>query len=187
MSLKAAFILVCLGTSIISIGPASAARSPKSQQPSTPVAHQDATNDLSVVVGRSIILDCASPIQRVSLGLGGVAEATVITHTEILLNGKAAGETSLILWEKGGNREFFNVTVRPSQAGSDDRLDSLRRELKKELPGQTLKISSENGSIFLSGTVHDLESSARAERIAAVDGKVVNLLNVEVPLAEPQI
>jgi pilus assembly protein CpaC len=151
------------------------------------VSNQDAANDLSVVVGKSVLLDCAQPVERVSVGLGGIAEATAISPVEILVNGKAAGETSLILWEKGGNREFFNVTVRAGIAASNDRLETIRRELNRELPGQSLQVHGENGAVFLSGTVQDLDSSDRAVHIASVAGKVVNLLKVEVPAAEPQI
>ncbi|MFP5234256.1 MAG: type II and III secretion system protein family protein [Acidobacteriota bacterium] len=152
-----------------------------------PVEREDATNDLSVVVGRTVLLDCAQPVERVAIGLGGFAEATPISPTEIMVNGKTAGETSLILWEKGGNREFFNVTVRPSNYGAVDQLADIRRELRMQLPGQAIKISTANGTIFLSGTAKDLTSSNRAEQIAGVAGKVVNLLNVDVPKSKPQI
>lgn len=148
---------------------------------------QDISNDLSVVVGRSVLLDCAQAVQRVAVGTAGIAEATVISPTEILVNGKAAGETSLILWERGGSREFFNLTVRSSQASVIDGLESVRRELNRELPGQAIKVNGEDGSIFLSGTAKDLNSSDRAVKIATAAGKVVNLLNVEVPEAQPQI
>ena len=68
-----------------------------------------------------------------------------------------------------------------------DKLDWLRRELRTELPGQTLRVTSDNGLIFLRGTVKDLTSSARAVEIASTAGKVMNLLYVDVPPAEPQI
>src|SRR6266481_3336941 len=103
-------------------------------QGQAPVIHaaagtrQDAANDLSVVVGKSVLLDCALPVERVAVGLGGIAEAAAISPVEILVNGKAQGETSLILWEKGGNREFFNVKVRADAAATNDRLDTIRRE-----------------------------------------------------------
>lgn len=147
----------------------------------------DSSNNLSVAVGKSIILDCATPVERVAVGLGGVVEATAVSPQEILVNGKAPGETSLILWEKGGNREFFNVAVRPGLSASGDRLDLIRRELNHQLPGQELEVSGENGAVFLSGTVKDLTSSDRAVQIASVAGKVVNLLNVEVPAPEAQV
>jgi pilus assembly protein CpaC len=106
---------------------------------------------------------------------------------QIMLNGKTPGETSLIVWQQGGERQFFNVQVHASNFAVDDRLDSLRRELRTELPGQTLRVTSENGLIFLRGTVKDLTSSDRAVQIASTAGKVVNLLYVDVPPAEPQI
>ncbi len=164
--------------------PAQVARS--AHHPSA-VARQDSSNEVAVIVGKSVVLDCAMPVERVAVGLGGIAEAMAISPTEILVNGKAAGETSLILWEKGGNREFFNIVVRAGSGAVNDRLDAIRRELNRQLPGQLVRVSGENGAVFLSGTVKDLTSSDRAAQIAGVAGKVVNLLNVEVPAADPQI
>ena len=184
MKTRASFLLASLSL-LATLPPQSYASSPLGQ--SSHVEQQDATNDLSVVAGRSVLLDCAQPVQRVAVGTAGIAEATAISPTEIMVNGKAPGETTLILWEKGGSREFFNVTVRASQSAGNDRLDSVRRELKKELTDQPIKVSAENGTVFLSGTVKDLTSSDRAVQIASVAGKVVNLLNVEVPAGQPQI
>jgi pilus assembly protein CpaC len=151
------------------------------------ISTQESTNDLTVAVGKSVLVDCAHPIQRVAIGLGDYAVASAVTPTEILLNGKAAGDTSLIIWEVGGERQFFNVSVRPASALTSDRMEALRRELRTELPGQTVKMTSDGGNIFLRGTVRDLGSSDRAVQIASTAGKVVNLLNVEVPRPDPQI
>jgi pilus assembly protein CpaC len=148
---------------------------------------QDSTNEVAVAVGKSLLIDTARPIARVAVGIGDVAEATVVTPTEIMINGKAPGETSLIIWDSRGGRQFFNITVRPSSAVTTDNLDAIRRELSLELPGQRLKVTSENNMVFLRGTVNDLNGSARAVQIASTGGKVVNLLNVNVPAADPQI
>ena len=147
----------------------------------------DSTNDVAVAVGKSLLIDTARPIARVAVGLGEIAEANAVSPTEIIVNGKAAGETSLIIWDRRGGRQFFNITVRPSSAVSSDNIDSIRRELAAELPGQPLKISVENNTVFLRGTVKDLNASARAVQIASSGGKVVNLLNVNIPASEPQI
>ncbi len=151
------------------------------------VPNQDSANDLSVAVGKSVVLDLARPVTRIVVGLGEFAQAAAVTPTQVLVNGKAPGETTLILWDTSGGRQFFNVTVRPSTYATNDRLDSIRRELRTELPGQDLRISSEDGNIFLRGTVKDLSSSNRAVTIASTGGKVVNLLNVNVPAPERQI
>ncbi len=148
---------------------------------------QDSSNDLSVSVGKSVVLDLAKPITRIVVGLGDFAEALAMSPTQVLVNGKAPGETTLILWDASGGRQFFNVSVRASNFVSNDRLESLRRELRTELPGQALKVSEADGNIFLRGTVRDLNSSERAVTIAATAGKVVNLLNVDVPAGDPQI
>jgi len=168
-------------------GPNTQAQTPAPASPPAAVSAQDSTNDLEVAVGKSVLVDCALPIERVAVGSSDLAEATAVSPTEIMLNGKAAGDTSLIVWQQGGGRQFFNVQVRASNFVQNDRLDSLRRELRTELPGQTLRVTSDNGLIFLRGTVKDLNSSDRAVQIASTGGKVVNLLYVEVPPAEPQI
>ncbi len=161
---------------------AQSAPSPLAATPS-----QDSTNDLSVTVGKTVLVDCAQRIARVALGLGDIAQASAVSPTEIMVNGKAPGETSLIIWDIHGGRQFFNVTVRPMPTLSSDSLDAVRRELKTELPGDTIKVSYDNNTVFLRGDVKDLTSSRRAVEIASTAGKVVNLLDVDVPSSDPQI
>jgi pilus assembly protein CpaC len=173
-------LVLCAGQSL---------RAQASPSPSQPAgaSFQDSANELSVAVGKTVLVDCVRPVTRVAIGLGDVAEASVVTPTEIMVNGKTAGETSLIIWDDRGGRQFFNVTVRNSSAALQSNIDSIRRELRTELPGQPLNLSVENGVIYLRGTVKDLTSSARAVQIASTAGKVVNLLNVNVPASKPQI
>ena len=148
---------------------------------------QDSANELSVAVGKTVLVDCALPISRVSIGQGDMAEVHATSPTEVMVQGKAPGETSLIIWDIHGGRQFFNVTVRPSASALHDNLDAIRRELRSEFPGDSLRVSAENGAIFLRGTVKDLTSSDRAVKIASTGGKVVNLLNVSMPASDPQI
>jgi pilus assembly protein CpaC len=159
---------------------------PPPVQPAS-ASSQDSANELSVAVGKTVLVDCALPIMRVAIGQGDIAEVRATSPTEVMVEGKAPGETSLIIWDTRGGRQFFNVTVRAGVTSVHDNLDAIRRELKAELPGDTLRVSSENGSIFLRGTVKDLNSSDRAVKIASTGGKVVNLLNVSVPASDPQI
>ena len=193
MKVKAGITIVCFCAWLLILCAESTAQTqsprplyqPPTQSPG--VSNQDSTNELFVAVDKSVLVDVARPVQRIAVGLGEFAEATAISPSEILVNGKAPGETSLIVWEAGGGRQFFNVIVRPSAAAANDRMEALRRELKAELPEQQVKASFENGQIFLRGTVKDLNSSDRAVQIASTGGKVVNLLYVNVPSADPQI
>ena len=163
------------------------AQAPAPVAPQSGTTNQDSTNDLSLAVGKSVVLDLARPVTRIVVGLGDFAQAQAVSPTQILLSGKAAGETSLIVWDQSGGRQFFNVTVRPSTFAASDQLEGVRRELRAELPGQSVKVSLDNGMVFLRGTVNNLNSSERAVTIASTAGKVVNLLNVNVPAPEPQI
>ncbi len=140
-----------------------------------------------MTVGKAVLVDTAQPVQRVAVGVGDIVEAMAVSPTEIMLSGKAPGETSLIIWDIRGGRQFFNVTVRPSNLTNGDTLDSIRRELRTELPNQNVRVTLDNGNIFLRGTVKDLTSSQRAVEIASIAGKVVNLMDVNVPSSDPQI
>jgi len=151
------------------------------------VASQDTERELTVVVGRSTIVDTTHPVKRITVGLGDYAEASAISPTEVLVNGKAAGETSLILWDVTGARQFIRVSVTADTLAAEDHLESVRRELKTEMPDSALTVSASNGNIFLRGTVKDLNSSDRAVAIAGTAGKVVNLLYVQVPPGDPQV
>jgi pilus assembly protein CpaC len=142
-----------------------------------------APRDLFVTVGKSLVMDIAEGIQRVSVANSDLAEALVVTPREVLVNGKAPGETSLILWQQGGNRFIFDLNVR----GSATALEAVRRELATELPGQEVSITVEQGNVFLRGTVKDLTSAERAASIAGTLGKIINLLNVNVPPTDGQI
>jgi pilus assembly protein CpaC len=145
--------------------------------------HSQAARDLFVTVGKSLVVDSPVNIQRVSVGNGELAEALAVNPREVLVNGKGVGETSIIIWQQGGNRLFFDLTVRPS--GS--KLSAIQQQLDRELGGQDIKVSLENETPFLHGTAKDVTSAERALAIASTLGKTVNLLHVMVPPTEAQI
>jgi pilus assembly protein CpaC len=134
-----------------------------------------------------MIIDSALPLVRISVGTGDIAEGTAISPRELLLSGKTPGVTSLIIWQEGGSRRFFDITVVASSNLTDRRIEGTQREIDKELPGQNVNLSFENETLFLRGTVKDMTSADRAVSIASTLGKTVNLLYVDVPPPEAQI
>ena len=147
----------------------------------------EAPSELSVTVGKSLIVNSAAAIDRVSVGYGDVAEATPVSPREVLINGKSPGDTSLIIWQQGGGKLFFDLTVRPNMTRTEERVDTIRRQLKKELPQQDVNLTYENDIVFLRGRVKNLVNAERALAIAATLGRVVNLLYVDVPASDEQI
>ncbi len=155
------------------------------QNPQQPVPEGPATGarELYVTVGKSLLVDSPTVIRRVSIANGTVAEALATSPREVLVNGKAPGETSLIVWQETGNRLIFDLIVQPNPA----RLDAINRELRTELPGDNVNVTLEDGVPFLRGTTKDLTSADRAVMIASTLGKPINLLRVNVPPVEAQI
>ncbi len=139
--------------------------------------------ELFVTVGKSLVVESPVIIQRVSVADERIAEAVVVNPKEVVVNGKTSGETSLILWQQGGNRILFDLHVRANTS----RLEAVREQLRKELSGQDVSLTPEGDNVFLRGTVKDLVSAARAVSIAETLGKPVNLLHVKVPAVEQQV
>jgi pilus assembly protein CpaC len=177
------FVGTALAAMVLGIVPA--APFPARAQGTQPAAA--APESLFVRVGKSLLVESTLPIERVSVGFGEIAEAAAVTEREVLLNGRAAGETSLIVWQLGGGKLLFDVTVGASNLAANARVDAVTRELKRELPGQNVEITFENNTAFLRGRVKDVVSADRAVSIASTLGRTVNLLYVEVPPLEPQI
>jgi pilus assembly protein CpaC len=148
---------------------------------------QTSPTDLTLTVGKSMIIDSALPLERIAVGLGDVAEGTAISPRELLLSGKTPGVTSLIIWQEGGSRRFFDITVVASRLLTDRRIEDTQREIERELPGQNVNLSFENETLFLRGKVKDMTSADRAMSIASTLGKTINLLYVDVPPPEAQI
>src|SRR6266702_8601663 len=73
-----------------------------------------APGKLVVTVGKSLIIDSPMNIQRVSVANGELIEAVAVNPKEVMINGKAPGETSLIIWQQGGTRLLYDLTVRMS-------------------------------------------------------------------------
>ncbi len=147
------------------------------------VAPTAATRDLSVTVGKSVLVDSPQVIERISVANGDLAEAVAVTPHEILVNGKVPGETSMIVWQQGGNRLFFDLLVNRSET----RVDGVRRQIAQETGDQMITVEMVGDTVFLRGVARNLTSAQRAVEIASTLGKTVNLLRVDIPPTDTQI
>src|SRR5258705_2964012 len=78
-----------------------------------------ASRELAVTVGKSVLVDSPQTIERVAVSNGDLAEAVVISPHEIMVNGRAAGETSLIILQQGRHRPGFDLAVQRNGARID--------------------------------------------------------------------
>ncbi len=132
---------------------------------------QQASEALDLTVGKSVLLDSMLPMERVSVGLGGFAEVTAVGPSEVLVNGKAPGETTLIIWQEDGSKLYYDVSVHPSRFLGNSRLELAGRQIREELPGQDIGLSLQDDTLFLRGKVRDLTSAERAFSSPPLPGK----------------
>lgn len=121
---------------------------------------------VSVSKGASALLVNTTVIQRFSIGDPEVAEAVVVSPTEILINGKDLGTTSLFLWDNAGAIKLYSVEVTADAPG-------LQRYLGSVLPGERIEVMASGNVVTLSGRVRDASIASRAVEIAKGSGATI--------------
>ena len=131
---------------------------------------------VTLMVGRSMVLDTGQPIARVSLTSADIADALVTSSSELLINGKTPGTISMFVWDRTGGIRRYEVSVTRDLA-------RLTTQLKELFPGEAISAQNNGRSIVLSGTVSGKEVIDRAVSVAAgyVEKKedVVPLLQIQ--------
>jgi len=107
--------------------------------------------NLIVTVGMSMIIDSPVAVAKISIANGDLAEAVAVNPQEILINGKAPGETSLIVWQQGGTRLVYDLIVRIST----QKLDNARQQIARDFPDEDISVTFDNDTAFVRGSVKD--------------------------------
>ena len=142
---------------------------------------QSGAEDLRLTVGKSIVIDYPTDVRQISTSDPAIVDASPVTTREILIHGKGLGTGTLIVWNKGGERTFYSITVEAN-------LDPLRRLLKETFPNEDIRVQSSRDSISLTGAVSSVQVAERAGALAAPFGKtIVNNLRVTAGPIEKQI
>src|SRR5215469_8297324 len=66
---------------------------------------------LRVMVGKSLLINTSERLKRVSVTDPAVADIDVVTPTQILVHGRAAGEVSLLIWDELERSRSFDLRV----------------------------------------------------------------------------
>ncbi|HLL72969.1 MAG TPA: type II and III secretion system protein family protein, partial [Pyrinomonadaceae bacterium] len=100
-----------------------------------------------------------------------VAEAVLVAPDQVLVNGKAFGQVNFIAWEKETGRfVVFDVFVRANLSLIDSQIRAL-------FPKDDIRLSQANGSVVISGSVAQPQTSAQVEAVVKAAGfQTVNML-----------
>jgi pilus assembly protein CpaC len=156
--------------------PASPAAPTQAQQPaqvSEPGPNQpemQTSAPLRVMVGKSLLVSTTDRLRRVSVTDPGVADAMVVTPTQVLVHGRAPGEVSLILWDDQERSRSFDLRV-------DVDVSSLQQEVNRVFPDEHISVEASRNAVVLNGHVATKEDADRAGALASAFSKnVVNVL-----------
>lgn len=64
---------------------------------------------LQVFVGQSLVLETPGEVTTVSIADPKIADAAVGSQKTVVVNGKQAGNTSLVVWEEGGHYTLYQI------------------------------------------------------------------------------
>jgi pilus assembly protein CpaC len=121
---------------------------------------------ISVSKGASALMVNPVPIARFSVGEPDVAEVTIVSPTEVIINGKGLGTTTLFVWDNQGQVRVYSVEVTADAPG-------LERFLRSLMPDEEIQVTASRNAVTLSGTVKDPNSVARAVQMAQTTGATV--------------
>jgi len=109
-------------------------------------AQQQAVPTITVTVNKSMVFRLAERAKRVSVSQPQVADVLVVAPSQLLINGKNVGTTSLIIFDEKGEVSNYDLVVAPDIA-------ALRGQLRSIFPNEMVEISTSGSSLVLRGEV----------------------------------
>ncbi len=131
---------------------------------------------LSALIGRSHLIKFDIPVKRISITNPSLADLVMLSPKELLLNGKAAGTTSLIIWGEKGDPVFFDLVVKNDAT-------SFLNAVKSLTPNENInvKFTDDLNAIF-SGKMTSVINKEKLKNITQAYGyKFVDLLEAPTP------
>src|SRR5882724_5856907 len=131
--------------------------------PATPTVTSQAQESsepqtLHLLVGRSLVITSPSRIKRVSLADPEIAEALVVSPTQVLVNGKKPGGVSLLIWDESDQSQAFEVSVDIDVLG-------LSQKIHEVFPAENVHIDTSKDVVIITDKI---SSTVVADKILEV-------------------
>jgi len=152
------------------------------QAANQPAATAPSVDRITLTAGRSTVMATDFDITRIAVTNPAVADATVVAPREILIDGKASGTISLIIWGSG-QRIQYDLVVDPA-------VGALQQQLRGLFPGEDILVTVNEEATTLSGRVSSNAVMLKAGEIAektSSKSKVINLLRVPGGIESQQV
>jgi pilus assembly protein CpaC len=107
----------------------------------------DQVNMITMQSGHSVVIN-APGLTRVAVGDGRIAGALPVGTSQVVINGKHAGHTTVFVWASG-HRVTYEVTVAAQE------LSDFAQMLRTAIPFPHVQVAPFSHSIVVSGSVND--------------------------------
>ncbi len=136
-----------------------------------------ANEELRLYVGQPKVISVSSP-KRVAVGNPAIADVNSISKTELTINPKLAGNTTLIVWDNFGEQSYRLKVFTEDTSEIKQRVDTMLSSLN--LPGVYTKAEDEEDKVLLLGSVKNAKDKDRISlALAQVKDKIVDLTAVK--------
>ena len=144
---------------------------PRPAQPQQP----EAPGVLHLMVGRSLVLTSPVRIKRVSIADPNIADAIIVSPNQILINGKAPGGVTLVLWDENDQNQPFDVFV-------DLDILGISQKIREVFPQESVRVEASKDAVMLSGRASSKEIADKIfQVVSATTPKVISLIEVPAP------
>ena len=158
LKLLGILIVVLLVVGVPVNGAQQPAATPPVQQSASSVQETGEPQTLHLLVGRSLVISSPTRIKRVSLADPEIAEALVVSPTQVLVNGRKPGGVSLMVWDEADQSQAFEVSVDIDVLG-------LSQKVHEVFPSENVHIDTSKDVVILTGNA---SSAAIADKILEV-------------------
>ena len=138
-----------------------------------PQAPSSTAQRVTLVAGRSIVMEMQFDVDRIAINDPSVADVLVVQERELLINGKKPGTVSLWIWG-AGRRVEYELVVDPG-------ITTLQQQFQSLFPGEDIQVSVSQGALMLSGRVSSNQIMLKAVEIATASSpqqQVINMLQL---------
>jgi pilus assembly protein CpaC len=105
-------------------------------------------SNISLQSGNSLVVRVPD-LRRIAVGDGKIAGVVSVGNSEVLISGRAPGQTTVILWSGSSGQYVYSVNV------TDPVLDRLSAMLRAAITDPKVSVVTTNTAILVRGTVDD--------------------------------
>jgi Flp pilus assembly secretin CpaC len=119
-----------------------------------PIHPPGAIPQVFVTAGRSTIVNTNFGVTRIAITNPTIADAVVVKPNEVLIDGKAPGTISLIVWGGGDQRMQYDVVV-------EQPVNPLEQQLHQLFPGEEIAVTANADALVLTGRASSTQTMLR--------------------------